>query len=422
MSSSKNNAYIKKIMDASGSIVMPSGFKAGAVYCGLKTDNTSFDIGIIFSEKPCSTAAVFTNNKIFAAPVKFSRNILKNGNAKAIIVNSGNANACTGERGYKDTEEMAKIAAGHLGIKPEEIMVASTGIIGHHLQMDKVSTGIKEASQSLGKKKSHGSNIAKAILTTDKTVKESAVEVKTDTLSFTIGGIAKGSGMIAPDMATMLAFITTDASISKEHLDICLKNSVKISFNRITVDGHTSTNDMVAIMANGANANDTEITSESELAIFEEALDCVTQDLAKQIVKDGEGATKFIQIDINGAETQIDADKIARSIANSPLVKTAINGEDYNWGRIVSAAGYAGAKLDENLLQLFVNGILTFKNGCPVNELANLDNEFLKRLKNEMKKNEIIISLELGLGSESVTMWTCDLSHEYITINAEYHT
>lgn len=418
---SKKQSGIKIVTDPTGAIVIPLGFKAGVAYCGLKSGHECLDIGIIYSELPCIAAAVFTNNKIVAASIKFSRNILKNGTASAVIVNSGNANACTGNEGYKDAETMAELTAGCLNIKPTEVLVASTGIIGHRLQMDKIRSGITSASQNMNNHLSSGANLAKAIMTTDLCVKESAVEVKTKEFSFTIGGIAKGSGMISPDLATMLSFITTDAKISRDYLNTCLKKSVNRSFNRITVDGHTSTNDMVAIMANGATESK-ELSSKSDIRLFQEALDCVTLDLAKKIVKDGEGASKFVQIDVSGAKTVKDAEKIARAIAESPLVKTAINGEDPNWGRIVSAAGYAGARLEEKCLNLFINEILIVKSGSPVSELSIEDVSFQEKLRDEMKKKEITLRLDIGLGSGKCTMWTCDFSHEYVTINAEYHT
>lgn len=410
------------IKDAAGAVVMPKGFKTGATYCGLKANKDRLDIGIIFSVFPSIAAAVFTNNQVSAAPIKFCREIIKDGKVKAVVVNSGNANACTGEQGYKDTETMAGLTAEHLNIDAQEVLVASTGIIGQPLAMDRVCSGIVSVAQNLNGEISNGSDMAKAILTTDTFVKEAAVKVETEDISFTIGGIAKGSGMISPGMATMLSFITTDANISHEDLTSCLKRSVDKSFNRITVDGHMSTNDMVAVLANGAGQNNRLISGNEDVLLFQEALDSVTIALAKMIVKDGEGATKFIQVEVTKAKSQDDAEKIARAIANSPLVKTAINGEDYNWGRIVSAAGYAGAELDENRLNLFINGILIFNQGTPVPKLAKENVEFHEKLQEEMRKKEIVISLELGLGSENTTMWTCDFSHEYITINAEYHT
>ena len=413
---------INAIKDPAGAIVMPEGFQAGAAYCGLKEDTTSLDMGIIFSTSACEAAAVFTKNKIAAAPIKFSQKIINRGNANAIVINSGNANACTGEKGNKDAEDMAKITAELLNINYQNVIVASTGIIGHPMEMDKVRSGIEMAAKDLGCNIPNGSNVANAIKTTDKFIKEAAVKVNNEDLSFTIGGIAKGSGMISPDMATMLCFITTDAKISRECLNSCIQTSTNLSFNRITVDGHTSTNDMVAILANGASMQCKQISSETDIQVFQNALDYVTLTLAKKIIEDGEGATKFIQIDVLEAESQDDADKIARAVANSPLVKTAINGEDYNWGRIVSAAGYSGAQIDESRLRLFINKILIYSKGTPVPELINNDETFHVMLQNEMQKKDITISLQLGLGAGSSTMWTCDFSHEYITINAEYHT
>ena len=410
------------INDPAGAIVMPEGFQAGAAYCGLKKDITSLDMGIIFSTSTCETAAVFTNNKIVAAPIKFSKNIINSGNANAIVINSGNANACTGGKGDKDAEDMAKITAGALNINYQDVIVASTGIIGHPMQMDKVQSGIEIAAKDLGRNISNGSNVANAIKTTDKFIKEAAVKVKDGDVSFTVGGIAKGSGMISPDMATMLCFITTDAKISRERLNHCLQISVNKSFNRITVDGHTSTNDMVAILANGANAQCKQISDEADIQLFQKALDYITLTLAKKIIEDGEGATKFIQIDVMEAKSDDDADKITRAIANSPLVKTAINGEDYNWGRIVSAAGYSGAQIDESCLRLFINKVLIYSKGTPVDELISNDETFHAMLQKEMQKKDITICLQLGMGTGSSTMWTCDFSHEYVTINAEYHT
>ena len=404
---------IKKIP---GNIIAPKGFKAGSVHCGLKRDKRNHDIGIIFSEQPCKTAALFTTNQIVAAPIKLSRKVVKNGKTHAIVVNSGNANACTGKKGEKDAESMALLTSGHLNIKPDEVLVASTGIIGHHLPMANIKSGISKSAECLGDKNSHAISIAKAIMTTDLTHKQIAVKTKIGGKEITIGAIAKGSGMISPDMATMFCFITTDAAISLNTLRSCIKRSTETSFNQITVDGHMSTSDMVAILANGM-AKNRNITSstKSDLALFQKALDYVTQNMAKEIVKDGEGATKFIQIEIHEAKSISDAKKIARTIAESPLVKTAINGEDPNWGRIVSAAGYAGVTLDESKLKLVVNKITIYKKGLPVTPAP-------KRLNSVMKKKEITIQLHLGIGNKSTTLWTCDLSKEYVSINADYHT
>ena len=399
-----------------GNIIAPNGFKAGSVHCGLKSNMRKHDIGIIFSEQPCNTAALFTTNQIVAAPIKLSRNVVQNGTAHAIVVNSGNANACTGKKGEKDAETMALLTSKHLNIKPDEVIVASTGIIGHHLPMAKIKSGISKSSECLGDKNTHAINIAKAIMTTDLVPKHIAIKTKIGGKEVTIGAIAKGSGMISPNMATMFCFITTDAAISLNTLRSCIKKSTENSFNQITVDGHMSTSDMVAILANGM-AHNRNITSstKSELALFQKALDYVTQNMAKEIVKDGEGATKFVQIEIHEAKSVSEAKKIARTIAESPLVKTAINGEDPNWGRIVSAAGYAGVTLDESKLHLSVNKVTIYKKGLPVTPAP-------KRLNSVMKKKEITIQLHLGMGNKSTTLWTCDLSKEYVKINADYHT
>jgi len=399
---------------ATGCIVAPKGFQAGTTYCGIKTIKDSLDLGIIFSEFSATGAALFTTNQIYAAPVKLSRKVAQKGRIRAFVINSGNANACTGEQGYKDAEEMVRIAGKCLKISEDEILVASTGIIGRPLPMDKIFAGIKAAATSLGNTPSRGNDMARAIMTTDTKQKDIAVRLKINNKDVIVGGITKGAGMIAPNLATMLCFITTDVSMPAPLLHECLRNAVESSFNRITIDGHMSTNDTIAIIANSASGVSI-ISKGSELQVFQEGLNYVTSYLAKAIVKDGEGATKFIQIDVIGARSRSDATKIARSIADSPLVKTAINGEDPNWGRIVSAAGYAGVELNESTTNLYINDILIFARGMPT--LCDLN-----QLSTSMKNTDINIRLELGLGDCTDTLWTCDLSHEYVTINAEYHT
>src|SRR3990167_947823 len=321
---------------ATGCIVAPKGFKAGATYCGIKTIKDSLDLGIIFSERPATGAALFTTNQIYAAPVKLSRKVVQKGHIRAFVINSGNANACTGEQGYKDAEEMVRIAGKCLKISEDEILVASTGIIGRPLPMDKIAAGIKAAATSLGNTPAHGNNMARAIMTTDTKQKDSAMRIRINNKDVFVGGISKGAGMIAPNLATMLCFITTDVSMSASLLNECLRNSVESSFNRITIDGHMSTNDTIAIIANGVSGVNI-LPDSQELQIFQQGLDYVTSYLAKALVKDGEGATKFIQIDVVGAGSNNDATRIARAIADSPFVKTAINGCDPNWGRIISA-------------------------------------------------------------------------------------
>lgn len=398
----------------SGSVVAPKGFLAGAAYCGIKTIKDSLDVGVIYSERPAAGAALFTTNQIYAAPVKYSRNVVQKGKVRAFVINSGNANACTGEQGSKNAVEMAHIAARCLKISEDEILVASTGIIGRQLPMDKIAEGIQKATASVGNTREHGNAMARAIMTTDTRQKDIAVRLKIHNRDVTIGGITKGAGMIAPNMATTLCFLTSDISIPAPLLNECLKKSVESSFNRITIDGHMSTNDTIAIMANGASGVSVSYQN-ADLEKFQEGLDYVTKYLAHAIVKDGEGATKFVQIDVVDARLRSDAARIARSIADSPLVKTALNGEDPNWGRIVSAAGYAGVELDESKTNLYINNILIFAKGMP----TQCD---LEVLSTSMKSKDIHIRLELGLGAHSDTVWTCDLSHEYVTINAEYHT
>lgn len=397
-----------------GCIVAPAGFQAGSVSCGIKIAKDSLDLGIIFSVYPATGAALFTTNQIYAAPVKLSRKIIDRGCVRAFIVNSGNANACTGEQGYKDAEEMVRIAARCLKISEEELLVASTGIIGRPLPMDKIAAGIQTAVNSLGNTPAHGNDMARAIMTTDTKQKAIAVRLKIDKKDVTVGGITKGAGMIAPNLATMLCFLTTDVSMPASLLNECLRNSAESSFNRITIDGHMSTNDTIAIIANGASGVNL-LSKNDDLRLFQQGLDYVTSSLAKAIVMDGEGATKFVQIDVIGTRSRSEAARIARSIADSPLVKTALNGEDPNWGRIVSAAGYAGVELDESKTTLSINDILIFAKGIP----TQCD---LNALSRSMKNRNITIRLELGLGDSKDTVWTCDLSHEYVTINADYHT
>ena len=392
---------------------MPKGFLAGAAHCGLKKDG--YDVGIILSERPAQAAAMFTTNQIVAAPVVYSREAIKKGQVRAVAVNSGNANACTGKQGHEDVRMMVASTASSLGIPPDDVFVASTGIIGERLPVDKVTSGIKEAVRNLGPERENGHAFAESIMTTDTRTKEVAVKVKAGEHIITIGGAAKGAGMIAPNMATMLCFITTDSAVPSNILGRCLNKSVTNSFNRISVDGHMSTNDTVVILANGAAGEPVIDDATMALPVFQEALDHVTHHLARAIVKDGEGATKLVGIAVSGAPTDAYALRIARAIADSPLVKTAVNGEDPNWGRIISAAGGTGIPLDEQRLNLYIGNVLVFEGGV----FTGFEQE---KLLEEMKKKEVHIHLHLGLGKSKIELWTCDLSHEYVTINAKYHT
>ncbi|WP_457567956.1 bifunctional glutamate N-acetyltransferase/amino-acid acetyltransferase ArgJ [Desulfurobacterium sp.] len=363
------------------------------------------DILVILSVKPATAAAVFTTNDIKAAPVKLSRKIVKSSSkVYGIVANSGNANACTGERGIRDAAAMAKLCENLTGNSP--FLVASTGVIGEFLPMDRIEKGIKEAVENLGKATSV--EAAESIMTTDTFPKTAFFEGK----GFTIGGIAKGAGMIDPAMATMLSFIATDVEIEKDLLEKALKEANETSFNAITVDGDMSTNDTVFLLANGASGK--RITEEN-YDEFLNGLQKVMKSLAHQIVKDGEGATKVARIRVVGARTKEEAKKVARKIALSPLVKTAIFGCDPNWGRIIAAAGSAGAEIIEEKTELKIGTYLLFK-GTKVafDEIA---------VHNYMKENEeIAIEVNLNLGTASFEYLTCDLSYEYVKINAEYRT
>jgi glutamate N-acetyltransferase/amino-acid N-acetyltransferase len=399
------------LQEVPGGVVAPEGFLAGACACGIKQEG--YDLALLFSERPTSTAALFTTNQIVAAPVKLNKETLKKGTIRALVVNSGNANACTGAQGYLNAMATAEATARELGLTPAEVLVASTGIIGQPLPMEKVLTGVKEASQKMGRAHQHGSLFASAIMTTDTRPKELALKVAIGGKNVTLGGAVKGAGMIFPNMATMLAFITTDATLPQRQLQDCLQKAVRRSFNQITIDGHMSTNDMVILMANGASgvAN----LKGKALIAFQEALEYLCRELATAIVKDGEGATKFVRILVKGAKREEEARIIARAVAHSPLVKTAINGEDPNWGRIVSAAGAAGIALDEKRLRLYIGRSLIFEKGVPVASSS-------EELQSIMRAEELDLRLELGLGRAEAEVWTCDLSEKYVTINARYHT
>jgi glutamate N-acetyltransferase / amino-acid N-acetyltransferase len=395
-------------------LVSAKGFKAGAVHAGIKT-SASPDVGLLACERIATAAAVFTLNKVFAAPVKIGRAHVAGGKLRAVVVNSGNANACTGRQGEKDAVRMCELAGEVIGCEGRMILPSSTGIIGHLLPMEKVERGILEAGQVLGNSAEHAIRFADAILTTDLKRKAAGVEFKVGREKVTLAGVCKGSGMIGPRLglhATMLAYLTTDAKIAAPALRRMLGRVSEISFNAVTVDDHTSTNDTAAILASGVGAS---IDSAKSLAAFEEALTEVCQSLAWQIAADGEGATKVVRIEVSQARNDGDAKLIARAIANSPLVKCAMNGNDPNWGRIVSAAGYCGAAFDADRSQLRLQGVSVFRSGRPVEFDA-------KGLSEKLGAAEVVVDLRCGLGRGGATVWTCDLSKEYVTINAEYHT
>lgn len=394
---------------SSGTVTSPQGFMAGAVKAGIKYPD-KLDLGILCSEVPCTAAGVFTRNAIKAAPVILSQKKLQSKKAQAIVVNSGCANASTGDAGLENAAEMAKLAAEKLGIKPDDVLVASTGVIGVPLPMDKVRDGIAGIDVSCGK----GADLVLAMMTTDTFAKEIALFVETESFRFTIGGVAKGAGMIHPDMATMLCFICTDASVEAGFLQSALNRAVESTFNMITVDGDTSPSDMVIVLANGLAG--TKVIDKGNGKPFQEALYEVCLYLAKSIARDGEGATKLIEVVVESAASQNEARLAARTVAGSALVKSAIHGNDPNWGRVAAALGRSGAGVVESRLDIYLNNVCVMRQGSPV----AFDKKELSLSLAESK--DVLIRASLNLGRGKATAWGCDLSKEYVTINSAYTT
>ncbi len=389
-----------------GTITSPKGFLAGATCAGIKTSG-GLDMGILYSEVSCVAAGLFTTNRIKAAPVLWCQEHIAGGKAQAIVTNAGCANACTGERGLEDATEMASLAAKRLGIARQDVLVASTGVIGEPLPIGLIGANMDNVALS----KEGGHELAQAIMTTDTHAKEVAIVAGGG--EFTIGGIAKGSGMIHPNMATLLCFLATDAAIDAYFLEKALREAVDVSFNMVTVDGDTSPNDMVLILANGMAGSINEGTGDAE--DFQAVLTEVCTYLARRIASDGEGATRLIEVTVDGALTVADARLAARTIAGSPLVKTAVHGCDPNWGRIVAALGYSGAEIDGARIDLFLNNIRLVAGGSP----HPFDEEEVRMV---MGGAEVPIRVCLNLGDCAATAWGCDLSAEYVTINSEYTT
>jgi len=394
-----------------GTVTSVRGFKAAGIHCGIKRSKK--DLAIIYSDLPCNAAGTFTLNKVKAAPILISQSIIEKKNKiKAILVNSGNANACTGEQGHNDALTIQKCCAAKLGINSDEVLISSTGVIGQLLPMEIILEGVNKITDSLSC--TGGLDAAEAILTTDLRLKSYALKIKLSKGEITIGGICKGSGMIMPNMATMLAFLTTDAEIEQPVLQELLLKSVNKTFNKITVDGDTSTNDMVILLANGKSG--ISIQKDSEYYNhFLTGLNIICEEMAKSIIVDGEGATKLIKVTVNSAKTTLDADIIAKSIANSPLVKTAFNGADANWGRIISAAGKSGADFNPLNTNIFFDDLPVMLAGYKI----VIDEEKASEILN---KDNFSLSLDLNEGECSTTWWTCDFSQEYIKINANYRT
>jgi glutamate N-acetyltransferase/amino-acid N-acetyltransferase len=398
----------------SGGVTTPAGFIAAGVRAGIKADG--LDLALLVSDRPATAAAVFTTNRAQAAPVLVSRDHLarSGGIARAIIVNSGCANACTGDAGLGVAREMAAETARLVGCSSEHVLVASTGVIGVGLDIDKIRKGLPGALRALAS--DQGSLAARAIMTTDPFPKEAAVRVSIGSghgaTDIAIGGMAKGSGMIEPMLATMLGFVTTDGSIPQPLLDRALREVVDDTFNAITVDGECSTNDSLMLLANGASGAEIDETS---YGAFVQGLRAVCLRLALGIVRGGEGATKLVTVTVTGAASASEARRAAKAIANSPLVKTAIHGGDPNWGRLIAVAGRAGVAFELSRAAVTIGGIVLFKDGRPFDEAAPRAAEYLKL-------RELAVSVDLGAGTASSMVWTCDLSAEYVRINAEYRT
>ena len=387
------------------------GFKAWGIHSGIKK-NEKKDLAIIYSDREAAVAGVFTKNRVKAACIHLNTSKVKSGKGRAIIANSGCANACTGKRGFADARATAEIAAGELGVKPDAVYVASTGVIGEFLPMPKIATGIATAVGLLST--TGWEQAAEAIMTTDIYPKLSIVQEEIGGKTVTIAGIAKGSGMIHPNLATMLCFIVTDVNISSSILKKALLTSTERSFNNITVDGDTSTNDVILCMANGAAGNRRPATGSKDLRKFQACLDTVTLSLAKRVVRDGEGATKFVELVVRGAKSPVEAKRAAMAIAKSSLVKAALFGEDANWGRIMAALGNSGVEMEEARTDIYIGKAKLVEKGLGQGKAADRDAALA------LKQREIQIIIDLHKGKASSTIWTCDLSYEYVKINASY--
>ena len=408
------SAHIERGMKkVRGGVTAPLGFLAAGIHCGIKKP-CILDLALIVSTQPGPIAGVFTTNRIPAAPVQLDRRHLRHGVGRAIIVNSGNANAFTGAKGLADAEEVAELVAKQLNADRRTIFVGSTGVISEPLQIACIRRGIPTLMARL--RRTGGGEAARAILTTDVRPKEAAVRARIGGRPLTVGGMAKGSGMIHPDMATMLAYVTTDAAVEPPVLRRALVAAVNSSFNCISVDGDTSTNDTVLCLANGMAGNASIRADSPEASIFQRLLNHVCLSLAMQVCRDGEGVTKVVELVVTGAKTAADARQIARTVGTSSLVKTALFGEDANWGRIVAAIGRAGVPVDPNRIGLEFDGIPIVKDGAGLGPAAD------RRISRIMRRNEFTITVRLGQGAATARLWTTDLSYDYIKINASYRS
>ncbi len=394
-----------------GSVTSARGFVAGAVRAGIRQGLEKLDLGILYSEEPCAAVGVLTGNRVKAAPILVCQKHLADGRAQAIVANSGCANACTGEEGLREAHEMAELTAAKLDIQPEDVLVASTGVIGSCLPMARIRAGIGDIVLS----SKGGDDLALAIMTTDTVPKQIAVRFDCQGRRYTVGGVAKGAGMIHPDLATMLCFLTTDAPVRGDFLDAALRQAVDASFNMITVDGDTSTNDMVAVLASGLAGGEPLDAEHPAAEPFCEALTQVCTYLAKAICRDGEGATKLIEVRVEGAASKADARRAARGVAGSLLVKTAVYGEDINWGRILAALGGSGADMAEDKATLYLSDICLYRQGRALEH-----DERVARAA--LAGTEVELRLDLGLGDGAATAWGCDITEEYVRLNSAYTT
>lgn len=402
----------QSLNECTGGVTAALGFTAGGIYAGIR--KAKKDIALIHSEKPATVAGVFTQNKTQAACIVVDKlQLQKSSTCSAVIINSGNANACTGERGFNDAWSMIDTTAAALNVPREQVLVSSTGVIGQYLPMDKIIPGIQQLTGQLSRENNY--NAADAILTTDTFTKETAVRFSLGSSVITIGGMAKGSGMIAPNMATMLAFVTTDAVIAQPLLAKALRQANSKSFNRITVDGDMSTNDMVLILANGEAGNKAIKDHTEEYQLFAAALEYVLIKLAKMIARDGEGATKLVEILVTGAKSEDDAVQAAKAVANSNLVKTAIHGSDANWGRILAAVGYSGVDFSPDMVEISFDEVQVLKKNYEI----VLDEE---KAKAALSKDCVVVTIDLNQGNANARVWTCDLTKEYVHINASYRS
>ena len=395
-----------------GTVTSPQGFLAGATYAGLKTyAEDKLDLALITSEAPCAAAGVFTTSTIKSATVTVNQEHLAKGPVRGLVVNAGIANTCVGEQGYKDAQEMTALAGQRTGLTPDEVLVCSTGVIGVELPMSLIRSGIDQIQLS----SDGGHAVARAMMTTDTRPKEMAVSFESEGRPVHIGGVAKGSGMIHPNMATMLAFITTDAKVEADFLRTTLAEVAGASFNMLTVDGDTSTNDTLLVLANGLAGNQTIDANSPDAGTFRAALSQVCVHLTRELARDGEGASRLIIVEVAGARDQDDARKAARTVASSNLVKSAVNGADPNWGRVMMALGRSGAAADETKIDLFVNGVCIMEAGSPIPFHRDA-------VVSQMRGPEVTFRLQLNLGSGEAVAWGCDLTEEYVIINSAYTT